>query len=203
MTRRVFLDMDGVVVDFDGGLRSYNGQRARDGLPAWTGDDLKCMPQAYLDMEPIDGAIDGVRSLIGMGFDVWLATKPPTGIAHAYGDKAAWVFKHLPELKRKLIITHDKGMLGCAGDVLVDDRPWRANCRHFNGELVWFGEAENKEMERILFDRDEEGLSTRKVPEWQGLLDLLRLGGTPGMQVQGSSLKPTDTAQWEDHSADF
>ena len=74
-------------------------------------------------MPPIDGAIEAVRSVIGMGYEVWVATKPPTGVHYAYSDKAAWIFKHLPELKRRLIITHDKGLLGDAGDYLCDDRP--------------------------------------------------------------------------------
>lgn len=136
MTRRVFLDMDGVIVDFEGYLRQQNSGYAE---PKFTGDDVKRIRGAYANMHPIAGALDGVRSIIGMGFDVWLATKPPTGISWAYGDKAAWVFNHLPELKRKLIITHDKGMLGCNDDFLVDDRPHRANCAAFRGLLVHFG----------------------------------------------------------------
>ncbi len=131
MTRRVFLDMDGVVVDFDGHLRLVNLMRAEIGVKAVTGDEMKLWPGVYQGMPPIAGAIDGVRPIIDMGFDVWFASKPPTGAAHAYADKAAWVFKYLPELKRKLIITHDKGMLGCQDDFLVDDRPHRANCEAF------------------------------------------------------------------------
>lgn len=125
---RVFIDMDGVIVDF-------NKFRDERGL---TGDQVKVMPGAYLQMPAISGAIDAVRSLIGMGYEVWLATKPPTGVAHAYSDKAAWVFAHLPELKRRLIVTHDKGLLGDEGDFLCDDRPHKANCEAFPGRLLRF-----------------------------------------------------------------
>lgn len=125
---RVFIDMDGVIVDFD----SY---RAKFGA---TGDEIKSRPGAYLAMEPYPGAIAAVRSLIGMGYEVWIATKPPTGIAFAYADKAAWVLQHLPELKRRIIITHDKGLLGDAGDFLIDDRPHKANCEAFKGQLLRF-----------------------------------------------------------------
>lgn len=128
MTNRVFVDMDGVVVDFD----RYKTER---GL---TGDEVKRLVGAYLEMPAIPGAIEAVRSLIGMGFEVWLATKPPTGIPHAYSDKAQWVFNHLPELKRRIIITHDKGLLGDDGDYLCDDRPHKANCENFKGELLSF-----------------------------------------------------------------
>jgi 5'(3')-deoxyribonucleotidase len=73
-----------------------------------------------------------------MGFEVWIATKPPTGIPYAYSDKAAWVLRELPELKRRIIVTHDKGLLGDAGDYLCDDRPHKANCERFAGTLLRF-----------------------------------------------------------------
>lgn len=125
---RIFIDMDGVIVDFD-------AYKAKTRL---TGDEVKSFPGAYLVMEPIPGALEAVRNLIGKGYEVWIATKPPTGVAFAYADKAAWVFKHLPELKRRLVITHDKGMLGCKEDFLIDDRPHKANCEHFSGTLIAF-----------------------------------------------------------------
>lgn len=125
---RVFVDMDGVIVDFD-------AYKVQHGL---TGEEVKRRPGAYLAMTAIPGAIAAVRSLIGMGYEVWLATKPPTGIAHAYSDKAAWVFANLPELKRRIIITHDKGLLGDSGDFLCDDRPHKANCEQFKGTLLRF-----------------------------------------------------------------
>lgn len=125
---RIFIDLDGVIVDFD----AYKAALGLDG------DTVKTLPGAYLNMVPIPGAIAGVRSLIGMGYKVWIATKPPTGISFAYGDKAQWVFNNLPDLKRKLILTHDKGMLGDSGDFLIDDRPFKANCERFAGKLIPF-----------------------------------------------------------------
>ena len=170
---RLFFDMDGVLVDFNGYVQELNRLEARihmDGaifMPPWTGETVKKMRGAYLDMQPIAGAIEGVRSAIGMGFDVWLATKPPTGIAFAYADKAAWVFKHLPELKRKLIVTHDKGMLGDYGDILVDDRPHKANCCEFRGTLVPFAAAPESWSGRA------PTLRTEPVGGWAELLGLL------------------------------
>jgi 5'(3')-deoxyribonucleotidase len=146
--RRLFFDMDGVLVDFDAFMK-------RHGL---TGDQVKRLAGAYRDMPAIEGAIAGmhkVMSLAGMyGFEVWIATKPPTGIAFAYSDKAAWVFEHLPALRRNIIMTHDKGLLGDEDDVLVDDRPHRANCHEFRGALIHFGPAGT-------------------VPHWPALVDRL------------------------------
>lgn len=126
--RRVFIDMDGVIVDFDSYMRVNN----------LTGDEIKHLKGAYLDMRPIPGALDAVREVIAMGFEVWLATKPPSGVPHAYSDKAAWVMQLLPELERRIIITHDKGLLGGADDFLIDDRPHKANCEQFSGTLLRF-----------------------------------------------------------------
>lgn len=125
---RVFIDMDGVIVDFD-------AYKAANGL---TSDEVKRTPGAYLAMPAIPGAIEAVRSVIGMGFEVWIATKPPTGVPGAYSDKAAWIMEHLPELKRRIIVTHDKGLLGAEGDFLCDDRPHKANCERFAGTLLRF-----------------------------------------------------------------
>lgn len=126
--RRVFIDMDGVIVDFD-------GYKSAKGL---TADEVKRYPGAYLDMLPIPGAIEAVRQVIAMGFEVFIATKPPTGVSGPYGDKAAWIFRHIPELTRHLIITPDKGLLGNEDDFLCDDRPHKANCENFAGTLLRF-----------------------------------------------------------------
>jgi 5'-nucleotidase len=125
MAKRVFIDMDGVIVNFDGFMASRK----------LSAEQVKVTQGAYLDMDPMPGAIEGVRKIIAMGFDVFVATKPPTGVAHAYAAKAQWIFDHLPELSRKVIITSDKGLLGDELDFLIDDRIHKANCDQFKGTL--------------------------------------------------------------------
>lgn len=157
--------MDGVIVDFAGYLSALQ-EHARPGEEI-TGETIKAMPGAYLMMQAIPGAIAAVRSLIGMGFEVWIATKPPTGVPHAYADKAAWVLKHLPELKRRIIITHDKGLLGDECDYLIDDRPHKANCQETRGTLLVY-QAGRQEWPEILqvFRQvcDPEGYRLKRVP---------------------------------------
>lgn len=128
---RIFVDMDGVIVDFEADMKRF-------GL---TGDELKEKDNAYLEMEPIDGALEAVDELVELGFDVWIATKPPTGIAQAYADKVTWILHYLPGFEERIVITHDKGFLGDEGDFLLDDRPHRANCEKFKGTGLWFIEG--------------------------------------------------------------
>lgn len=125
---RIFIDMDGVLVDFDGYMAEHN-------LPAI---EIKVLEGAYLNMKPIPGAIEAVKILIERGHDVWIATKPPTATPQASSEKVQWMLNHLPELKRKMIITPDKGLLGNVDDFLIDDRPHKANCRGFAGRLIEF-----------------------------------------------------------------
>jgi 5'(3')-deoxyribonucleotidase len=127
--QRVFIDMDGVIVDFEAFMRRYG----------MTADQVKRQPGAYLAMPAIPGAIAAVRSIIGAGYEVWIATKPPTGVPYAYSDKAAWIIRHLPELSQRIIVTHHKGMLGRPSDWLIDDRPHKAHCEEFVGTLIHFG----------------------------------------------------------------
>jgi 5'(3')-deoxyribonucleotidase len=137
---RIFFDMDGVLVNFDAFMRKHD----------LTGDEVKKLPGAYREMRPITDALDGIRKVMSIagqyGGEVWLATKPPTGIPFAYGDKVSWVLDHLPELKRRIILTHDKGLLGGPDDYLIDDRPHRANCERFQGTLIHFGVNETDAM---------------------------------------------------------
>lgn len=125
---RVLIDLDGVVVDFASFMQK-NGM---------TSAEVKKLPGAYLSMPAMPGALDAVRSIIGAGYEVWIATKPPTGVPYAYSDKAAWVMNYLPELKRRIIVTHHKGMLGRPGDILIDDRPHKAFCGEFQGTVLQF-----------------------------------------------------------------
>lgn len=125
---RVFVDMDGVLVDF---VRYMNDHDM-------TADEAKTHPNAYYDMLPIKRAIESVRELVAMGKDVWIATKAPTAVPGAYADKVRWILKYLPEMKRKIIITPDKSLIGDESDILIDDRIHKANCKEFKGTLIEF-----------------------------------------------------------------
>lgn len=135
MKKRVFIDMDGVIVDFDGYAKS-------EGI---TPRQIKEEGWRFLLMQPLQvggrfaTAVDVVKAMVAADVhDIWIATKPPTGSSDAVAAKVTWVNHHLPELKRKLIITPDKGLLGDRFDYLIDDRPHKGNCEAFKGTLIKF-----------------------------------------------------------------
>lgn len=125
---RVFIDMDGVLADF---------YRLRVELNIFD-DTLKAIPGAYKNLYPIPGALAAVQELTDLGYECWVASKPAVGLAQTYADKADWVHRHLPYMERRIILTQDKGLLGDVGDYLIDDRPHKANCDKFVGQLIHF-----------------------------------------------------------------
>lgn len=90
-------------------------------------------PEFYRDLEPIDGAINGVQRLMMGGHDVYIATAIPKCAPIAYAGKIEWIRRNMPlfPVDRLIGIKH-KFVL--QGDVLFDDGlhnivPWAASGR--------------------------------------------------------------------------
>lgn len=150
---RVFIDLDGPTVDFDGHM-------AATGMSS---DQMKRAVGAYLAMPQTPGAVAAIDSVVGMGYQVHIATKPPTGVPHAYADKAAWVMEHLPTLQRRIILTHDKGLLGGPSDFLIDDRVHKANCTSFQGTVLHYRDGFKwPEIQKVLSERSPNAPRARR-----------------------------------------
>ncbi len=126
---RLFLDMDGLLVDFNLSL-------TKSGLDITT---FKNTAGVYRTMKPYEGAIEGVKALENLGFELFIATKIPDKNPAAASEKIYWTQEYIPSLAEKVIITPDKGCLGSETDFLVDDRLHKANVVSFRGTVIHFG----------------------------------------------------------------
>lgn len=126
----VFIDLDGPIADFD----RLRGEQDPD--------VFKNIPGIYAQLPEAPAAAMAIAAL--KTYDeqdllrVWVLTKVPTGNPYAYAEKALWVRQHFSWLADRLIMSHDKSVIGAAGDLLLDDRPHKANADLFPGELVVF-----------------------------------------------------------------
>ena len=123
----IFIDMDGVLANFDKAKQSHPDFEKKGFRPDLTLDFSK--------FEPMPGALEAVRDLIEMGHDLFIATTPPWNHPDAWGQKRHWIEEHLPQLKRKMFLTHRKDLL--IGDVLIDDSTYRGQ-RDFKGTFIHF-----------------------------------------------------------------
>jgi 5'(3')-deoxyribonucleotidase len=128
----VFLDSDGPVADFDEALE-------KSGMHT---DDFKMLPGIYLWLNVTPGAAEAIKELWALDqadlLRLWVLTKTPTNSPYAYTEKVLWYRQHFPFLEDRVILTHDKSLLGTEGDFLTDDRPHKANARLFRGTLHVF-----------------------------------------------------------------
>ena len=143
MKLRIFVDMDGVLADFD-----KAAQEMKDKLPfetelkpsaTYESSDKGFKFDEVLDFSTFDvipGAKDGIDKLIDMGHDVYIASTPPWNNPAAWGQKRDWIEKHFPALKRKVFLTHRKDLLD--GDILIDDSTYRGQ-PDFKGTFIHFG----------------------------------------------------------------
>jgi 5'(3')-deoxyribonucleotidase len=126
---RIYLDMDGVVADFSKAVTKSGLSHA----------EYKLLRYAFADLDPMEGAKEGIAKIMDLGFEVFICTKIPSGNPLAATEKVEWINKHFPHLGDRIIITPDKGCVGRGCDVLVDDHPEWANAHNFPGAIIRFG----------------------------------------------------------------
>lgn len=145
--KRVFVDMDNVLVDFDSGLAQVSEEIKKE----YEGR-LDEIPGVFGLMKPIDGAIEAMHEL-QKHYDLFILSTAPWKNPSAWSDKVMWVTKYLDDVfHKRMIITHRKDL--CQGDYLIDDRG-KNGTSEFSGEWIEFG--------------------SEKFPDWKNVLDYLRV----------------------------
>lgn len=149
MKKRLFFDMDNVLVDFQSGLDKIDEDTKRQ-YRAKTPDDkdrLDEIPGLFSLMEPMPGAIESVHKLAEV-YDVFILSTAPWNNPSAWSDKVEWVTKYFDDVfHKRLIITHRKDLV--EGDYLIDDRE-KNGAKDFKGEWIQFGKAPFETWDNLL-----------------------------------------------------
>jgi 5'-nucleotidase len=146
----LYLDMDGVVVDFEAGIKEIYPEL--DNLSFDEKSDkidevVALNPRIFETLTPMNGAIEAVKELFSL-YDVYFLSTPMWAIPESFMGKRIWLEKHFGEdAKKKLILTHRKDL--AIGDVLVDDR-LKNGASSFKGKFIHFGKAEHPTWKETL-----------------------------------------------------
>ena len=143
--KRVFFDMDNVLVDFQSGLDQMSEE-----MKAKYARRLDEIPDLFGKMKPMPGAIEAVHKLAKV-YDVFILSTAPWKNPSAWSDKVKWVTNYLDDVfHKRMIITHRKDLV--EGDYLIDDRG-KNGTSDFKGEWIQFG--------------------SKRFPDWDHVLDYL------------------------------
>lgn len=157
MKKRLFFDMDNVLVDFKSGLDKVN-ESTKAQYRAKTPDEkdrLDEIPGLFSLMEPMDGAVLAVKKLAEV-YDVFILSTAPWNNPSAWSDKVEWVKKYFDSddkdpnrnpFHKRMIITHRKDL--CEGDYLIDDRG-KNGTSEFKGEWIQFGSERFPNWETVV-----------------------------------------------------
>ena len=143
--KRVDVDMDGVLCDWDSGVAKIP-QKVKDIF----GKRTYKIPGLFVKMDPMPGAIEAFQRLRDK-YDVYILSTAPWDNANAWKEKRLWVQQHLGKLAyKRLILTSHKNLL--MGDYLIDDRT-KNGAGKFEGQHIHFG--------------------TEAFPDWNTVLEYL------------------------------
>ena len=140
--KRLFFDMDGVLVDFQSGIDKLS----EDVKKEYEGR-LDEVPGIFGLMSPIPGAIDAVHKLQEK-YDVYILSTAPWKNPSAWSDKVKWVTEHLDDVfHKRMVITHCKHL--CEGAYLIDDSG-KNGASEFKGEWIQFGSDRFADWKSVL-----------------------------------------------------
>ena len=120
--KRIYIDLDNTVAD-------YLGMAERMNINL---NDAKHIPNFFINLEPIEGAIEAYR-LLEEHFDLYFLTTAPWSNPRSLMEKVEWVKKYFPTAYKNIIFSHHKNLL--YGEYLIDDST-KNGAGEFEGEHI-------------------------------------------------------------------
>ncbi len=121
--RTLYVDLDGVMADFDGAFPAVFGLDHRSMADDAMWGHINSHPSFFRDLPPMDGAVAFFRSIEHLN-PVILTACPKSNYPHVAAQKRAWVREHLSQTCLVLPVMggrHKPLFMHQPGDVLIDD----------------------------------------------------------------------------------
>lgn len=143
----VYIDMDGVIVDFESGKKHFTEKDLKNANGEW--DNVKGI---YSKMVPVYGAVEAVKRIC-QKYDVYILSTAPWNNPSAWCDKIVWLKQYFGDdkespLYKRLILSHHKDL--CRGNYLIDDNNEKNGVPNFRGELIHFGSKQYPNWDSVL-----------------------------------------------------
>jgi 5'(3')-deoxyribonucleotidase len=134
----IVVDMDQIICQWlERTIEWYNEDKktsyTREDIKSWNVTDnlphskdfirsVMRYPEMYRDLDPVEGALYGMRDLLAAGHDVVIATAVPKCAGIVYHGKLEWCRRMMPFFPLdNFIAIQRKDLLAAWGDVLFDD----------------------------------------------------------------------------------
>ena len=148
MIQIIYIDMDGVLVDFESAYGLITPEEKKQYNPCGKAEkdaDYDEIPNIYSKMLPLNGAIDAYKQLSSdERFKVYILSTAPWGNPSAWSDKLEWVKEYLGEkAKKTLILSHNKQLNFSENAYLIDDKDIEKTGQRYwkeKNRLIHFGE---------------------------------------------------------------
>lgn len=156
---RVYIDMDGVIVNLISGwipyLNKITGKNLSHGDIDIRSVEKKFGVSHYIagkplrekmfweSLPPYPGAVEAVKRIHNLGIEIYVSTTPFTTSPSCCWGKKKWFENHLYFLPyNRLIFIYDKYLLD--GDAIIDDKP--ENIIKFNGRRILWDQPWNRNL---------------------------------------------------------